>query len=200
MSHLVLVGAYCEGRLARATTDEEVREAKVQFEMVRLGWGKDDPGFRRFFAARFIPDSSAELWDSFSELLRRTTSAANAAQLLEAWADIDVKDIAREVKAPTLVLHAGDDTAIPWEQGRMLASLIPGARLVPLSSRNHLLPADEPVWTQSCPRDRLVPEHVMRWPEGFMWGTRRVVDAVRRRGAGVGLVGLGAGRPRAALG
>ena len=148
VSHLVLVGAYCEGRLARATTDEEVREAKVQFEMVRLGWGKDDPGFRRFFAARFIPDSSAELWDSFSELLRRTTSAANAAQLLEAWADIDVKDIAREVKAPTLVLHARDDTAIPWEQGRMLASLIPGARLVPLSSRNHLLRADEPAWTQ----------------------------------------------------
>ncbi len=30
----------------------------------------------------------------------------------------------------------------------MLASLIPGARLVPLSSRNHLLRADEPAWTQ----------------------------------------------------
>ena len=40
----------------------------------------------------------------------------------------------------------------------------------------------------------------MQWPDGFMWGTRRVVHAVRRRRAGVGLVGLGAGRPRAALG
>ena len=148
VSHLVLVGAYCEGRLARAKTDEQVREAKLQFEMVRLGWGKDDPSFRRFFVSRFIPDGSPELWDSFAELLRRTTSPENAAQLLETWADIDVKDVARKVKAPTLVLHSRDDASIPWEQGRMLASLIPGARLVPLSSRNHLLRADEPAWTQ----------------------------------------------------
>jgi DNA-binding winged helix-turn-helix (wHTH) protein/alpha-beta hydrolase superfamily lysophospholipase len=148
VSHLVLVGAYAQGRLARATTEEERREANVQFEMVRLGWGKDDPSFRRFFAARFVPDSDAELWESFAELLRRTTSADNAARLLESWADIDVCDVAREVQAPTLVLHARDDTAIPWEQGRLFASVIPGARLVPLSSRNHLLRADEPAWTQ----------------------------------------------------
>ena len=80
VSHLILVGAYCQGRLARAETDEEIREANMQFEMVRLGWGKDDPGFRRFFVSRFIPDSSVELWDAFAELLRRTTSPANAAR------------------------------------------------------------------------------------------------------------------------
>ena len=32
------------------------------------------------------------------------------------------------------------------EQARRLASLIPGARFVPLASRNHLLRADEPAW------------------------------------------------------
>ncbi len=146
VSHLVLVGAYSQGRLARAKTEEEIREANMQFEMVRLGWGKDDPAFRRFFASRFIPDAPAELWESFAELMRRTTSPANAARLLEEWANIDVGEIAREVQAPTLVLHARDEIAIPWEQGRMLASLIPGARLVPLASRNHLLRADEPAW------------------------------------------------------
>ena len=148
VSHLILVGAYCQGRLARAETDEEIREANMQFEMVRLGWGKDDPGFRRFFVSRFIPDSSVELWDAFAELLRRTTSPANAARLLESWATIDVRETARLVKAPTLVLHARDDMSIPWEQGRLLASLIPGARLVPLASRNHLLREDEPAWRE----------------------------------------------------
>jgi hypothetical protein len=34
------------------------------------------------------------------------------------------------------------------EQARRLASLIPGARFVPLASRNHLLRADEPAWKQ----------------------------------------------------
>jgi len=148
VSHLVLVGAYCQGRFTRAKTEDELREANLQIEMVRVGWGKDDPAFRRFFAARFIPDAPAELWECFAELLRRTTSAENASRLLETWATIDVRDVAREVKAPTLVLHARGDMSIPWEQGRMMASLIPGARLVPLESRNHLLRADEPAWEQ----------------------------------------------------
>ena len=148
VSHLILVGAYSLGRLARAEDEEERREARMHIEMVRVGWGKDDPGFRRFFAARFIPDGSVELWDAFAELLRRTTSPTSAARLLESWADIDVRETARMVRAPTLVLHARDDMSIPWEQGRLFASLIPGARLVPLSSRNHLLREDEPAWTQ----------------------------------------------------
>jgi hypothetical protein len=35
------------------------------------------------------------------------------------------------VAAPTIVFHARDDAASPFEEGRQLASLIPTARLVP---------------------------------------------------------------------
>jgi pimeloyl-ACP methyl ester carboxylesterase len=35
-----------------------------------------------------------------------------------------------------------------FEQSRVLASLIPGSRLVPLDSANHLLPAQDPAWPQ----------------------------------------------------
>jgi DNA-binding winged helix-turn-helix (wHTH) protein/pimeloyl-ACP methyl ester carboxylesterase len=148
VSLLVLYGAYVQGRLRRATTDEQRREAALQVEMVRLGWGRDDPSFRRFFTASFIPDAPRELWESFAELLRRTTSAENAARLLESWADIDVTEAATRVTAPTLVLHARDELRIPFEQARRLATLIPGARFVPLAGRNHLLLADEPAWGQ----------------------------------------------------
>ena len=33
-----------------------------------------------------------------------------------------------------------------FEQSRKLAALIPGSRLVPLDSANHLLPAQDPAW------------------------------------------------------
>jgi pimeloyl-ACP methyl ester carboxylesterase len=146
VSRLVLYGAYAEGRLRRATSDELRREAAVQVEMVRLGWGREDPAFRRFFTSSFIPDAPPELWESFAELLRRTTSAENAARLLESWAQIDVTAEATRVTAPTLVLHARHELRVPPEQARRLAALIPGARFVPLDSRNHLLRADEPAW------------------------------------------------------
>jgi hypothetical protein len=67
--------------------------------------------------------------------------------LLEARADIDVSDEATRVQADTLVLHARDELRVPFEQARRLATLIPGARLVPLGRRNQsLLRADEPAW------------------------------------------------------
>jgi DNA-binding winged helix-turn-helix (wHTH) protein/pimeloyl-ACP methyl ester carboxylesterase len=148
VSHLVLYGAYAQGRALRATTDEMRREAALQAEMVRLGWGRDDPAFRRFFTSSFIPDAPPELWESFAELLRRTSSAQNAAGLLESWHQIDVTDEATRVTAPTLVLQARDELRTPFEQARQLASLIPGARFVPLASRNHLMRADEPAWPE----------------------------------------------------
>ena len=40
----------------------------------------------------------------------------------------------------------------------------------------------------------------MQWPDGFRWGTGRVVDAVRGRVAGIGLAALGAIRARPAVG
>jgi hypothetical protein len=35
---------------------------------------------------------------------------------------------------------------VPFEEGRLLASAIPGARLVPLESDNHVLLEHEPAW------------------------------------------------------
>ena len=48
----------------------------------------------------------------------------------------------------TLVIHARDDRVVPVEEGRLLASLIPDARLIALDSANHILLADEPAWEQ----------------------------------------------------
>jgi pimeloyl-ACP methyl ester carboxylesterase/DNA-binding winged helix-turn-helix (wHTH) protein len=148
VSRLVLFGAYAQGRLRRASSEAERREALLQFEMVRIGWGREDPAFRRFFTSSFIPDASLELWESFAELLRRTSSAENAARLLEVWADIDVTDEARQIAVPTLVMHARDELRVPLEESRRLASVIPGARFLTLDSRNHLLRSDEPAWEQ----------------------------------------------------
>jgi pimeloyl-ACP methyl ester carboxylesterase/DNA-binding winged helix-turn-helix (wHTH) protein len=148
VTRLVLFGAYVHGRGRRAASDEQRREAALQIEMARLGWGRDDPTFRRFFTSSFIPDAPPELWESFAELLRRTTSSENATRLLQSWADIDVTGEATRVTAPTLVLHSRDELRVPLEQARSLATLIPRARFVPLASRNHLLRSDEPAWDQ----------------------------------------------------
>ncbi len=146
VSHLVLFGASARGRLLRARTDDERRSAEVMVELARLGWGADDPAFRQVFAMQFIPDGSAEDWRAFNDLHRRTTSPESAARFMEAFGRIDVTALCARVRTPTLIVHARGDLRVPFDAARELASLIPGSRLVPLDSRNHILRADEPAW------------------------------------------------------
>jgi pimeloyl-ACP methyl ester carboxylesterase len=147
VSKLVLFGSYVKGRRARARTDDERAAARLQIDIVRHGWGSEDPSLRMAFPPSLIPDAPPELWSHFAELMRRTTSAASAARVMAATDDVDVSELAARVQAPTLIFHARDELRIPFEQALLMATLIPNSRLVPLESRNHLLRPDEPAWS-----------------------------------------------------
>jgi pimeloyl-ACP methyl ester carboxylesterase/DNA-binding CsgD family transcriptional regulator len=146
VSRLVLVGAYAQGALGRAENEEQRLEAETLVNLVRLGWGRDDDTFRRVFTRLFIPGGTEEQHKWWTELERISASAEDAARILEAFHQVDVRDMASRLRIPTLVLHARGDRRAPFEQGRRLASLIPGARFVPLESDNHVLLKIEPAW------------------------------------------------------
>jgi pimeloyl-ACP methyl ester carboxylesterase/DNA-binding winged helix-turn-helix (wHTH) protein len=146
VTQLVLVGAYVRGRLARAKTPEQRDEARLDMQIGRVAWRRDDPAFRQVFAAQFFPDERRETWDAFNALQRATTSTENVVRFLDTFANIDVADLATEVRCPALVLHARDDHRVPTTQARELARLIPDSSLRLLDSANHILTADEPAW------------------------------------------------------
>jgi pimeloyl-ACP methyl ester carboxylesterase/DNA-binding winged helix-turn-helix (wHTH) protein len=143
---LVLYGGFALGRLRRARSAEERAEAEMVIRLMPQGWARDNPAFRQFFASVFLPEGTPEQMRWFSDLQRVTTSPDNAVRLRTTAGEIDVLDDARRVRAPTLVLHATADAAVPFDEGRRLAALIPGARFVPLEGRNHILLASEPAW------------------------------------------------------
>ncbi|MCT7660048.1 alpha/beta fold hydrolase [Mycobacterium deserti] len=146
VSKLVLCGAYARGRAVRAANEDEKRAAALDLELARVGWGRDDPAFRQVFAAQFLPDGTRSDWAAFDQLQRRTTSPENAVRFLEEFGRIDVRDLARSVACPTLIMHSSDDHRVPMRFGEELAALIPDSRLVALASNNHLLTAAEPAW------------------------------------------------------
>jgi DNA-binding CsgD family transcriptional regulator len=142
---VVLYGAYPQGRAVRGDPAAQ-EEAALLVDLARHGWGTSNPAFRRVFATLFFPDATHEQYDAFDELQRVSATPDVAARLRGTFNTIDVRDAARQVTAPTLVLHARDDGIVSFEQGATFASLIPGARFVPLASRNHILLEDEPAW------------------------------------------------------
>jgi len=146
VTHLILYGGYARGRFNRDLTPEQVKEAETMIDVIRIGWGQDNPAFRQLFTTQLMPGGSNEQMAWLNELARISASSENAAIMERAFYHIDVASKAPKVKVPTLVMHARDDAAIPFEEGRLLASLIPGARFVPLNSKNHILLEEEPAW------------------------------------------------------
>jgi len=146
VTHLILYGAYGRGRLQRATTEQQRREAAIDLELAQLGWGRNDDSFMQVFTMQFLPDGTREQWDAFNELQRRTTPPDNAVQFLRAFADINVIDSAARVSRPTLILHATDELRVPFSAAQELAATIPDSELIALDSKNHILIEDEPAW------------------------------------------------------
>jgi pimeloyl-ACP methyl ester carboxylesterase/DNA-binding CsgD family transcriptional regulator len=144
VSELILYGGYLRGS---ARLDERMREqGDLIASAIRTGWGARNPAFRRLFTTLFLPQGTPEQVAWFEELQRTTTSPATAARIWAARMAIDVSDLAPLVTVPTLVLHAREDGLVPYKFGREIASIIPGARFVPLEGSNHILLEDEPAW------------------------------------------------------
>ncbi len=146
VTHLVLLGAYARGWLKRGLPAERVAELEAQLKLVEVGWGREDPSYRQMFSTQFIPGANMDELKSLSELQRKSCSAENAVRLIRAFFMIDVTKSATQVRCPTLLLHARGDRRAPFEEGRILASLIPGSRLVPLETDNHILLKHEPAF------------------------------------------------------
>jgi DNA-binding winged helix-turn-helix (wHTH) protein/pimeloyl-ACP methyl ester carboxylesterase len=138
VSHLILYGTYARG-MRRRGDPIQADAAGLQVDLARVGWGIDNDSFREIFARQFVPDAQSDEVAWFNNQLHTTTNSTNAPLLEGAFHDVDVSDLARHVVTPTLVQHAVGDRAVPFEEGRHLAGLIPGARFVPLESRNHIL-------------------------------------------------------------
>ncbi|MEP7148294.1 MAG: alpha/beta hydrolase [Acidobacteriota bacterium] len=148
VGRLILYGAYSRGAQARASYDPEEDAALVT--LIRKGWGRNTPAFRQVITSTFFRhDADPKLIAHFNELQRTSADSETAARYYQSLhTRKDGGDIFRQVKVPTLVLHCRDDMAVSAEEGRLLASIIPGAHLVLLPSGTHYFPTGREVVTK----------------------------------------------------
>lgn len=107
---------------ARASGDRELA--------LRLGWemnvspafAADDEAYRRYVAVA----------------LRRAVAVPVIARQAEAVVEHDTSARLGEITLPTLVIHGTADRLLPVENARMIAELIPGARLEIFEDVGHL--------------------------------------------------------------
>jgi pimeloyl-ACP methyl ester carboxylesterase len=146
VNRLVLYGGYSVGWAKRTRSAAEKEQLAAMVTLMRLGWGQENSAFRQMFTSQFAPDATREQADWFNNLQRISCSPETAVRTFEANGETDVTEFLGKITVPTLVMHSREDGRVPFESGRRMAAGIPGARFVPLQSRNHLILEDEPAY------------------------------------------------------
>ena len=125
---LVLIGSYARGS---EVAPEALRAAMA--DTVRAHWGAGS----RLLADVWMPGADAGTRDRFARLQRAAASPEVAAAMLEAVYATDMREVLARVRAPALVIHRRDDRAMPFAQGREVASLLPDAQFVAAEGDAH---------------------------------------------------------------
>lgn len=158
VSHLVLVGCCARGGLRRGAASISAQHLDAYCRLVEEGWAQDNPAFRQIMTSQMYPGASADEMRSFNDMQRVACTPQEAANIRRLVADYDASEYLRHVQCPTMVLHNPRDAMVPFEESRLVASSIVGARLVPFDSQNHVPLCGEPAFAQM---NRLIDEFVL---------------------------------------
>jgi pimeloyl-ACP methyl ester carboxylesterase/DNA-binding winged helix-turn-helix (wHTH) protein len=132
---LVMVGTY-----AKRLKDAEypwgpTREQREAFhQQIQAEWG-GPVGIDERAPSKAADPAFRSWWATY---LRMGASPGAALALTKMNAEIDIRDILPSIRVPTLVLHRSHDRCLKVEEGRYVATRIPGARFVELPGEDHL--------------------------------------------------------------
>jgi pimeloyl-ACP methyl ester carboxylesterase len=132
---LIMIGTYAKRLWAPDYPWAPTKEARQRFfDDIRANWG-GPVGIDIRAPSRAADPAFREWWSNY---LRQGASPGAALTLTQMNADIDVRDVLPLVRVPTLVLHRSGDRCLLVEEGRYVASLVPGAHFVELPGNDHL--------------------------------------------------------------
>jgi pimeloyl-ACP methyl ester carboxylesterase len=113
------------------TEDEYEREVESALQVF-------GPRERALEAVRTLGRFEDTEANSFLQLLRFGSSPGSLEALHRMNKEIDVRHVLPAVHVPTLILHGSEDTIVPLDVARYVASKIPTARLIEIAGAGHL--------------------------------------------------------------
>lgn len=147
VSHFISAGGWMSMRLESPAMQEAAQQA---LEKMRGDW----PAFLDgFFGAAFNEPHSTKPYEDAVMRCGWASDGETVALGRTGWLDTDVREMAKTLSCPTLVIHGDKDKIAPFAQGETIAALVPGARMLTIEGGGHLMPARDPVAFARAVRD-----------------------------------------------
>lgn len=145
---LVILGGFARSPMRRGDQSWSVDRVEAFAKVLEEGWGDANSAVRQIWTTWLFPGATPEQQDAFNEMQRFACSPQTAAAIHRRVSEHDASSDLPHVRCPTLVLHNPDDALVPFEEGRLIAATIAGARLETFASRNHSPLPGEPAFEQ----------------------------------------------------
>jgi pimeloyl-ACP methyl ester carboxylesterase/DNA-binding CsgD family transcriptional regulator len=151
VSHLIVHGGFVRGALRRDLAPGEEEVAGMLARQVERGWLTADnpiPVVPLIFASSYSPYATPRDHARFCEIALASMTGKDGARRLRALYQTDTARQAARISSPTLVLHGERELNPPFEEGRLLASLIPHSRFVSLDATGNFPSERDPTWLE----------------------------------------------------
>jgi len=145
VSCLVFWGGYAEGWAVRDNgVNADVPDPFAS--LIQGGWGQSESAFMQAFTSLFFPGATRDQVQNMVAMQIASATPGLAMRLRSTLIAIDVTELLSRVQAPTLVIHASNDSVHPLSQGRLIAGKIPNAEFMMVESNNHIALPQDDVW------------------------------------------------------
>jgi class 3 adenylate cyclase/pimeloyl-ACP methyl ester carboxylesterase len=145
VTRLLLQETYANYDFNLMTPQDRVR---LQSLFTLLGTNFSNTGVLDLFVSYCWPEGTEIDWRVGVDILRGSGTPEDFENFLANTPDVTA--LARQIRAPTLIVHFRNDQIVPVELGKQLATLIPGSRLVILEGRDHVLPFDSSAFQETA--------------------------------------------------
>jgi pimeloyl-ACP methyl ester carboxylesterase/predicted glycosyltransferase len=146
VTHLVIAGGFAE---SLRDTEAIAKLVQAETEQARDDWPRYVHGFMSMLF------SEAHSTKPFEDGVRYAwaTDGTVINWCRNGWIDNDVRDLARRVTCPTLLIHGDDDHRVLHSRGAAIQELVPGSRLLTIGGGGHVTVARDPVVFNRAVRD-----------------------------------------------
>jgi pimeloyl-ACP methyl ester carboxylesterase/predicted glycosyltransferase len=146
VTHVVTAGGFAESLVQGERMGQRMQ---TEGDLVKADW----PGYLDYFMSLIFtePHSTKPYEDGVR--FGWATDAEVIGWVRQAWMNIDVRELARRVSCPTLVIHGDDDRRVPHAKGAEIQALVPNAKLLTIGGGGHVTLARDPVVFNRAVRD-----------------------------------------------
>jgi pimeloyl-ACP methyl ester carboxylesterase/predicted glycosyltransferase len=146
VTHVVIAGGFAESLVDGPKVAERVR-AEVEF--LRRDWPEH---LHQFFSSVFTEPHSTKPFEDGVRYGWATTGVV-LERARKGWRDTDVRELARRIRCPTLVIHGDGDKRVSYRKGKEIHELVPGSQLLTIGDGGHLASVRDPVIFNRSVRD-----------------------------------------------